>query len=57
MNAIFVSTFTQDKLKKNEEVVLPFNESVVMKAKLTEWISQIVQEMQQSKQREDSSVL
>ena len=51
--AIFVSSFTQNKLKKNEDVVLPINESAVMKAKLTEWISQAVQEMQQSKQREE----
>ena len=50
--AIFVSSFTQNKLKKNEDVV-PINESAVMKAKLTEWISQAVQEMQQSKQREE----
>ncbi len=51
--AMFVSTFTQDKLKKNEDIVLSINESAVMKAKLTEWISQAVQEMTQSKQREE----
>ena len=52
--AIFVSTFTQEKLKKNEDVILPINESTVMKAKLTEWISKAVCEMQQVKEREEN---
>ena len=34
-----------------EDFVLPINEFAVMKAKLTVWISQAVQEMQQSKPR------
>ena len=49
----FASTFTQDKLKKNEDFVLPINEFAVMIAKLTVWISQAVQEMQQSKPRKE----
>ena len=48
--AKFVSAFTQERLKKNEDVILPINKSTVMKAKLTEWISKAVCEMQQSKQ-------
>ena len=49
--AIFVSTLTQEK---NEDVILPINESTVMKAKLTEWISKAVCEMQQVKEREEN---
>ena len=51
--AIFASTLMQDKLKKNEDFVLPINEFAVMIAMLTVWISQAVQVMQQSKQRKE----
>jgi hypothetical protein len=33
---IFISAFTQDKLKDGEAVTLPMNESAVMKAHLAE---------------------
>ena len=41
---IFVSKFTQDKLKEGQtdSVKLPINESAVMKAHLAEWISESV---------------
>lgn len=35
---MFVASFTQDKLNKNEDVVLPIHESPVMEGKLTEWM-------------------
>jgi hypothetical protein len=47
---IFVSTFTQEKLKNGQDVILPINETVVMKAKLAEWISESVKVMNEKKQ-------
>ena len=46
---IFVSTFTQDKLKDGQAVMLPINETAVMKAKLAEWISESVVIMNERK--------
>ena len=46
---LFVSNFTQDKLNAKEEVNLPINETPFMKAKLAEWISQSVEDMNEKK--------
>ena len=46
---LFVSNFTQDKLNAKEEVTLPINETPFMKAKLAEWISQSVEDMNEKK--------
>ena len=45
----YVSSLTQEQLKQNQEVNLPINESAVMKAMLTAWIGEAVQEMNASK--------
>jgi hypothetical protein len=45
---MYVAAFTQAKLKVNEDVVLPINESAVMKQKLTEWISKAVVTMNET---------
>ena len=43
MYSIFVSKFTQDKLKEGQNTVkLLINESAVMKAHLAKWISESV---------------
>ena len=48
---IFVSKFTQDKLKEGQadSVKLPINESTVMKAHLAKWISEAVIKMNNKK--------
>ena len=48
---IFVSKFTQDKLKEGQadSVKLPINESTVMKAHLAEWIREAVIKMNDKK--------
>ena len=46
---IFISTFTQDKLKDGQQVILPINESAVMKEHLAAWISEGVTIMNEKK--------
>ena len=46
--AIYVSTFTQERLQRNEDTILPINDSTVMKAKLTERISKAVCKLRSS---------
>ena len=57
MYSIFVSKFTQDKLKEEQDTVkLPIDKSAVMKAHLAEWISESVI-MMNEKEREYCALL